>query len=60
MARKKVIITCAITGSVHTPNMSRYLPITPDRIARDPKKARPTADPDVFTLSLKGGDWVAF
>ncbi|RQR24598.1 3-keto-5-aminohexanoate cleavage protein [Burkholderia sp. Bp9142] len=29
----KVIITCAITGSVHTPSMSPYLPITPDQIA---------------------------
>jgi len=30
---RKVIITCAVTGSVHTPSMSRYLPITPDQIA---------------------------
>lgn len=29
----KVIITCAITGSVHTPSMSPHLPITPDEIA---------------------------
>jgi uncharacterized protein (DUF849 family) len=29
----KVIITCAPTGSVHTPSMSPYLPITPDEIA---------------------------
>ncbi|MGB8817008.1 MAG: 3-keto-5-aminohexanoate cleavage protein [Rhizobiaceae bacterium] len=27
-----VIITCAITGSIHTPTMSPYLPITPDQI----------------------------
>ncbi|MEK1890037.1 MAG: 3-keto-5-aminohexanoate cleavage protein [Phyllobacterium sp.] len=33
MARKKVIITCAVTGSVHTPTMSPYLPVTPDAIA---------------------------
>jgi uncharacterized protein (DUF849 family) len=33
--REKVIITCAVTGSVHTPSMSPYLPITPDEIARD-------------------------
>jgi len=33
MATKKVIITCAVTGSVHTPSMSRYLPVTPDEIA---------------------------
>ena len=32
---KKVIISCAVTGSVHTPSMSPYLPITPDQIARD-------------------------
>lgn len=30
---KKVIITCAITGGVHTPTMSDALPITPDEIA---------------------------
>lgn len=29
----KVIISCAITGSIHTPSMSRYLPVTPDEIA---------------------------
>lgn len=29
-----VIITCAITGSVHTPSMSEYLPITPQQIAQ--------------------------
>lgn len=31
----KVIITCAVTGSVHTPTMSPHLPVTPDEIARD-------------------------
>ncbi|MCH8926773.1 MAG: 3-keto-5-aminohexanoate cleavage protein, partial [Proteobacteria bacterium] len=30
---RKVIITCAITGSIHTPSMSPYLPVTPDEIA---------------------------
>lgn len=34
-APRKVIITCAVTGSVHTPSMSPYLPITPEQIARD-------------------------
>ena len=29
----KVIISCAITGAVHTPTMSEYLPLTPDEIA---------------------------
>jgi uncharacterized protein (DUF849 family) len=31
--KRKVIITCAVTGSVHTPSMSEYLPITPEQIA---------------------------
>lgn len=33
-SRNKVIITCAITGSVHTPSMSPHLPVTPDQIAQ--------------------------
>ena len=31
----KVIITCAVTGAIHTPTMPPYLPITPDEIARE-------------------------
>jgi uncharacterized protein (DUF849 family) len=31
----KVVITCAITGAIHTPTMSPYLPITPDEIAAE-------------------------
>ena len=30
----KIIISCAITGAVHTPTMSEYLPVTPDEIAQ--------------------------
>jgi uncharacterized protein (DUF849 family) len=30
---RSVIITCAITGSIHTPSMSPYLPVTPQEIA---------------------------
>jgi len=30
----KVIITCAVTGAIHTPSMSPHLPITPDEIAQ--------------------------
>lgn len=33
--RDKVIITCAITGGVHTPSMSPYLPLTPEQIASE-------------------------
>ena len=30
-----VIITCAVTGGIHTPTMSEHLPITPDEIIAD-------------------------
>jgi uncharacterized protein (DUF849 family) len=30
---RKVIITCAVTGAIHTPSMSPYLPVTADEIA---------------------------
>lgn len=33
MSTKKVIITCAVTGAIHTPSMSPHLPVTPDQIA---------------------------
>ncbi|MYZ43351.1 BKACE family enzyme [Schauerella aestuarii] len=33
LTQDKVIISCAVTGSVHTPTMSPYLAITPDQIA---------------------------
>ena len=29
----KVIITCAVTGAIHTPSMSPHLPVTPEEIA---------------------------
>ena len=32
---RKVIITCAVTGAIHTPSMSPHLPITPDQIAAE-------------------------
>ncbi|MGH6973971.1 MAG: 3-keto-5-aminohexanoate cleavage protein [Stellaceae bacterium] len=31
--RGKVVITCAVTGSIHTPTMSPHLPLTPDQVA---------------------------
>src|SRR4051794_25454935 len=33
-SNRKVIISCAITGSTHTPSMSEYLPLTPEQIAK--------------------------
>jgi uncharacterized protein (DUF849 family) len=32
---RKTIITCAVTGSVHTPSMSEHLPLTPDQIVEN-------------------------
>jgi uncharacterized protein (DUF849 family) len=32
-ATGKVIITCAVTGAIHTPSMSPYLPVTAEEIA---------------------------
>ncbi len=33
MSQRKVIVTCAITGSIHTPSMSPHLPVTAAEIA---------------------------
>lgn len=35
----KVIITCAVTGAIHTPSMTPYLPITPDEITHQAVEA---------------------
>jgi uncharacterized protein (DUF849 family) len=32
---RKVIITCAVTGAIHTPSMSPHLPLTPDEIVAE-------------------------
>ncbi|MBX7209547.1 MAG: 3-keto-5-aminohexanoate cleavage protein [Verrucomicrobiaceae bacterium] len=34
MPARKVIISCAVTGSIHTPSMSPHLPVTPEQIAQ--------------------------
>jgi len=39
MPQRKVIITCAVTGAIHTPTMSEYIPITADEIARSAVEA---------------------
>ena len=35
----KVIISCAVTGSIHTPSMSQHLPVTADEIAESALEA---------------------
>lgn len=49
----KVIISCAVTGSVHTPTMSPYLPLTPDDIA---KQAIEAAEAGAAILHLHARD----
>ena len=60
---RKVIITCAVTGSIHTPSMSPHLPVTADEIteaavgagaavihlhARDPDTGAPDQSVETF------------
>src|SRR6266702_8539463 len=47
-AQGKVIVTCAVTGSIHTPSMSPHLPVTPEETA----DGRPTQDPKMFMRFL--------
>ncbi|PTQ11803.1 3-keto-5-aminohexanoate cleavage protein [Sphingomonas oleivorans] len=49
---EKVIITCAVTGSVHTPSMSPHLPITPDEIV-DQSVAAAAAGASVLHLHAR-------
>jgi uncharacterized protein (DUF849 family) len=37
--KHKIILSCAVTGSVHTPSMSEYLPITPSQIVESAVEA---------------------
>lgn len=37
--RRKVIISCALTGAIHTPSMSPYLPVTPEEIIAEGRRA---------------------
>jgi uncharacterized protein (DUF849 family) len=34
-APRKAIISCAVTGAIHTPSMSPHLPVTPDEIVEE-------------------------
>lgn len=49
----KILITCAITGSIHTPSMSPYLPVTADQIT---KQAIDAADAGAAILHLHARD----
>ena len=57
MTDRKVIITCAVTGAIHTPTMSPHLPISPEEIA---ESAVATPNEARTMLNLKGGANVRF
>jgi uncharacterized protein (DUF849 family) len=52
-ANRKVIITCAVTGAIHTPTMSPHLPVTPAQIAASAVEA---ADAGAAILHLHARD----
>ncbi|MCZ7647042.1 MAG: 3-keto-5-aminohexanoate cleavage protein [Planctomycetota bacterium] len=35
MPARNVIVTCAVTGAIHTPSMSPHLPVTPEQIVKE-------------------------
>jgi uncharacterized protein (DUF849 family) len=51
-SRRKVIITCAVTGAIHTPSMSKALPVTADEIA-DAAIAAATAGAAILHLHAR-------
>lgn len=53
MPQEKVFINCAVTGSIHIPTMTEYLPITPKQIADDAVKA---AEAGAATVHLHARD----
>jgi uncharacterized protein (DUF849 family) len=68
LAPRKIVISCAVTGSIHTPSMSPHLPVTAQQIAESALGAAEAgaaivhlhARNPVEILELKGGDRVAF
>ena len=59
IAKGKVIITCAVTGAIHTPTMSPYLPITPDEIANEAIAAQAAALGGNIRVGLEDSLWAA-
>lgn len=69
MAKQKIIITCAITGAIHTPTMSDALPFTPDDIAHQAMDAAEagasilhlhTRNPETGAVSIDPEDFAPF
>ena len=51
--KRKVIVTAALTGAIHTPSMSPYLPVTPEQIVEEARRA---ADAGASILHLHARD----
>ncbi len=69
MARQKTVITCAITGAIHTPTMSDALPYTADDIAAQALAASEAGasvlhlharNPENGAVSINPDDFAAF
>ncbi|MDJ0629097.1 MAG: 3-keto-5-aminohexanoate cleavage protein [Rhodobacter sp.] len=69
MARQKTIITCAVTGAIHTPTMSDALPYTYDDIAAQAVEAAEAGasilhlharNPETGAPSVDPGDFAPF
>ena len=56
---RKIIISCAITGSVHTPTMSEYLPITPSQIVDSAVEAAEAGAAILHLPRQKAREWQA-
>ena len=65
----RILITCAITGSIHTPSMSPYLPVTADEIAGQAVEAAEAGaailhlharDPETGQPSSRAADFMCF
>ena len=48
---RKVIITCAVTGAIHTPSMSPHLPVTLEEIADAAVEAAEAGAPPLSTFT---------
>lgn len=66
---EKVILTCALTGSIHTPSMSPHLPVTPEEITEQALAAFEAGaailhlharDPETGKPSARPEDFMAF
>jgi uncharacterized protein (DUF849 family) len=51
MNKREVVVTCAVTGSIHTPSMSPHLPVTAYRAT--PRNRRPDQSPERFKPFLE-------